>query len=96
MPDDARLQCEVLSLTYDFAARYGDLRMHEGDCCDMTGCVALFEAIDPGVLIIQTWSGRALDTAYMRQTAKTPWIALANTADVSKGIDYAALLRRPG
>jgi hypothetical protein len=64
MPERADLQCEVHGLEYDFVARLGRIYMAEGDCCDMTACIALFKRIDPGVRTIQTFSGGVDDTVY--------------------------------
>jgi hypothetical protein len=61
-----RLQCEVLKLTYDFKSQRGDLRIAEDECCDMSACIKLFEAIDSGVRKIETYAGDVLDTIYWR------------------------------
>lgn len=61
------LQCNVVSLTYDFCQQVGRLRMEDYSCCDMTGCIALFEKIDPEVRKIKTFSGEKRDTEYVRQ-----------------------------
>ena len=63
---DDRLQCQVLSVTYDNRTRVGELTMVEGDNCDMQGCVDLFLALDPDVWAIRTYSGSRLDTCYRR------------------------------
>lgn len=60
------LQCEVTSLWVDFRAHFGRLMMGDGACCDMTGCIALFLAIDPDIELIVTRSGDEADTAYHR------------------------------
>ena len=39
--------------------RSGRLDMEEHCCCDMTGCIAFFEAIDPEVQKIETFSVRS-------------------------------------
>jgi hypothetical protein len=36
-------------------------------CCDMSGCIIFFEAIDPEVLEIETFAGDERDTAYVRR-----------------------------
>jgi hypothetical protein len=36
------------------------------DCTDMTGCIALFTAIDPDVREIQTFNEGGIDTTYKR------------------------------
>jgi hypothetical protein len=61
-----RLKCEVVSLAYDFRSHTGELYMADGHCCDMTGCVALFEGIDPKVTAINTYSGDEADTMYRK------------------------------
>jgi hypothetical protein len=61
------LMCGVLSLSYDFAGHEGIITFPRGDCCDMSGCIRLFEAIDPGVVAIDTFSGDEPDTAYRKR-----------------------------
>ena len=70
------LQCWVLGLTYDFASRTGRLNMEEGACCDMTGCIRLFEAIDPRVLVVQTFSGEKQDTEFRHSKTGIAWWAV--------------------
>ena len=70
---DERLMCRVISLTYDFPGRTGRLHLFEGDCCDMSGCVSLFEGIDPQVAAIHTYSGDRADTLYRKKGTK--WYA---------------------
>ena len=41
--------------------------MESGNCCDMNGCIALFEAIDPLVKQIETFAGAKCDTTYVRR-----------------------------
>jgi hypothetical protein len=72
---DERLMCDVISLGYDFHSRTGRLYMAHGNCCDMTGCVELFEAIDSEAEAIHTYSGDKADTAYRREGKK--WKALS-------------------
>jgi hypothetical protein len=67
-------QCHLTGLSYDFAQHVGLLLMAEGECCDMTGCVRLFEAIDPNCARIETVSGKEIDTAYVRN--ERGWRAL--------------------
>lgn len=71
---DERLQCRVVSLAYDFRSHMGQLYLLDGDCCDMTGCIALFEGIDPKVTTINTHSGDQADTMYHKEG--TVWSAL--------------------
>ena len=64
------LMCFVLGLEYDYRTRIGTLRLD--GCCDMSGCLRLFQQIDPEVERIDTfWSGEP-DTAYIRKGDK--WI----------------------
>ena len=53
-------------LTYDYRTRRGVLYLPAGTCGDMTGCIALFEQIDPAVLEVDTIAGRHLDTYYIK------------------------------
>jgi hypothetical protein len=71
---DERLKCSVVSLAYDFRSHTGQLYLLDGDCCDMTGCVALFGEIDPKVTAINTYSGDQADTVYHKKG--TEWSAL--------------------
>jgi hypothetical protein len=64
---DRRLRCNVERLTYDFHTRTGQLDMPEHSCCDMTGAIGLFQAIDPKVRFIETFAGGVSDTTYRRQ-----------------------------
>lgn len=61
------LACGALSLEYNFATHSGILRMPEGHCCDMHGCIALFTGIDARVDRIDTFSGEQPDTTYRLQ-----------------------------
>jgi hypothetical protein len=70
---DTRLACVPERLVYDFTTRTGHLYMLQGDCCDMQGAVALFQAIDPRVVRVVTASGDALDTCY--ETQRGGWVA---------------------
>ena len=68
------LQCCVRSVSYDFRKRAGRLDMEDGDCCDMTGCIHFFQAIDPDVRKIETFSGDARDIAYERRSkSRSVW-----------------------
>lgn len=58
------LKCGVDRLEYDFRAGKGVLHMRVGDCCDMAGCIELFQTIDPHVEAIDTFSGKKPDTSY--------------------------------
>ena len=44
-------------------------------CCDMCGCIALFEGVDPNVALIETFAGGERDTAFRRP--KTGWEAIS-------------------
>ena len=54
---NSELQCTPIRLGYDFVRRVGTLNMMRNDRCDMAGCIALFERIDPRVERINTFSG---------------------------------------
>ena len=55
----------VTSLDYHYKAREGRLWLANG-CCDMSACTSLFEAIDPEVKVIWTYSNGERDTMYVR------------------------------
>jgi hypothetical protein len=59
------LLCDVHRVEYDFRSKVGNLFMAPAHNCDMTGCVALFKAIDPKVKMIATFSGDRPDTLYL-------------------------------
>ncbi len=69
------LQCSVRSATYNFRERRGRLDMEEHCCCDMSGCITFFEAIDPKAQEIETFAGEDRDTAYVRRP-KLGWEAV--------------------
>jgi hypothetical protein len=60
------LQCCVIAIGYEPASRRGVLCMPDGSCCDMSGCIVVFEAIDPMVAKIETWAGDRPDMAYVK------------------------------
>jgi hypothetical protein len=61
------LHCNVAGLAYDFETRAGTLHMASNECCDMTGCIALFKRIDTGVKRINTIAGSNPDTIYIME-----------------------------
>jgi len=65
-PQDERLMCRVNNLTYDFQTHSGELFLPESNCCDMTGCKALFESIDSQVIEIKTHAGNDPDVVYRK------------------------------
>lgn len=67
------LQCDVARLSYDFDNRRGQLHMEAAHSCDMGGCIALFEKIDPNVERITTIAGEIFDTIYVK--TRTGWDA---------------------
>jgi hypothetical protein len=71
---DERLMCHVVSLAYDFRSHTGKVYLADGECCDMSGCVALFERIDPKVTAVETFSGDRADTVYRK--AGKEWNAI--------------------
>jgi len=60
------LFCKASELLYDFDARKGTLKLAPNHNCDMRGCIDLFKGIDPGVRLIETFSGSEQDTMYKR------------------------------
>jgi hypothetical protein len=67
---DERFQCDVRAIEYDFARREGAARFPAGCCCDMEGCIQVFEAIDPRVDCIFTYEGGQGDTWYQKIDGK--------------------------
>ncbi len=64
------LQCAVIAVKYEPFRLTGTLTMEDGCCCDMSGCIAMFEAIDPMVRKIETWrvpTGAIRDTTYRKK-----------------------------
>ena len=73
---DPRLACGVLRLSYDFETRAGEIYFPQAHCCDMSGCIKLFAAIDPEAVSIQTFSGDRPDTSYHRDSGgSSDWSA---------------------
>jgi hypothetical protein len=70
---DERLICHVQQLTYDFCTQTGKLDLPAANCCDMTGAIKLFTAIDPDVQAIETFAGGEPDTVYSRNRGE--WTA---------------------
>ena len=62
------LMCEPHSIEYDFKSRLGVLRMADGDCCDMTGCINVFMRMDQEVSKILTYSGDKPETVYVKRS----------------------------
>lgn len=60
------VQCHVQKLTYDFKEKVGHLFLEDGDCTSMSGCIKLFQAIDPRVVGILTIAGGRQDTGYVQ------------------------------
>ena len=52
---------------YNFKIRSGTLGLAVGQCCDMAGCVDLFERIDPEANNILVYSGTRKDVLYIRR-----------------------------
>jgi hypothetical protein len=73
------LQCTVYRLEYSFHSGEGWLHMRALDCCDMTGCIALFQRIDADVNTIFTMAGKMPDTAYVK--LDDGWIAMKPSKD---------------
>src|SRR3954451_6899810 len=66
-PVDAQIQAEVFSIRYYPKISVGMLYMADGECCDMSGAIELFQGIDPAVRAINTFSGDEPDTMYFRR-----------------------------
>jgi hypothetical protein len=61
---NASLMCSVIRIEYYYDHYIGVLWMESGHCVDMTGAIKFFQAIDPKVRCIYTYSGMVSDTAY--------------------------------
>jgi hypothetical protein len=75
-----RIQAEVEAIIYYPRRRRGELWLAEGDCCDMTGAITLFEQIDAEVRTIMTFSGNAGDTCYIKSPGDGSPCPIANEA----------------
>jgi hypothetical protein len=61
-----RMMTSVTRLLYNRDEHVGVALFPPICCCDMTGCIAVFQTIDPDVIQIQTFSGDKPDTIYTR------------------------------
>jgi hypothetical protein len=59
---------ELVRLEYDWEQQRGRLIMH-ATYADMNGCIALFQRIEPRVLVIDTFCGGRRDTSYVRSAS---------------------------
>ena len=80
---DERLICFVDSLSYDFNSHTGKLYVANGGCCDMTGCIKLFKAIDPQVTTILPYSGGKEDVYYKK--VDTKWKSYSPGTEIVRG-----------
>ena len=69
-----QLICFVERIEYDFDTKQGKLWMKEGDYCNMPACVKMFQALDPNVNLIITYSGEMLDTGY--RLMQDGWVSM--------------------
>lgn len=86
------LQCRAKDVRYDFDRKTGMLVMAAGDCCDMSGCISLFENIDPDVERIRTVSGAEEDTSYFR--SEFGWVARHPKIGLGP-IDFLEVAKKP-
>lgn len=72
---DRKLVCEVVGIQYLPSTRKGIVYIAPGTCVDMSGCISLFESIDPEVSEIETYSRDPADphTFYRRESTEHPW-----------------------
>jgi hypothetical protein len=66
----AGMQCFVVSRSYDRQAHRGRLMMENGNCCDMSGCIKVFETIDANCQLIETFAGSQRDTIYVHRSGQ--------------------------
>jgi hypothetical protein len=83
------LQCEVLTLDYDFIRKVGKIYFPPVNCCNMTDCIELFQHIDPAVSMIYTFAGDWYDTAYRKD--RIGWAALSPLRETKKDQPVSAL-----
>lgn len=67
---NVQLMCSVNSLVYDFPGHCGHIFFPDCHCCDMEGCINMFEAIDSDVSQIITFSGHKPDTIYFKKNGE--------------------------
>jgi hypothetical protein len=77
------MMCNVVRIAYDYETRCGFAWFADGDCCDMSGCIQFFSRLDPAVAEIQTYSGKAIDTAYQR-AGHGQWRALVPAPNIQR------------
>jgi hypothetical protein len=80
---DERLQCYALILDYDFCTHTGKLHLADGDNCNMTGCIELFQSIDPQVRNILIYSREEEDTSYRK--TNTSWESYHPSDGITRG-----------
>src|SRR5262245_1581408 len=85
------LQCYVRRLAYDWQNRRGELWC-EGST-DMWGAIALFEALDADVKLVQTYLNGAPDTAYQRRGSS--WAAVGAPLNTVSPVSRAATTHFP-
>lgn len=90
---DDRLQCFVESLHYDFTKCTGTLLMGIESNCNMSGCIAIFEAIDPRVQEIATFAREAREDHrdWPPQVFQKGFVTVPDTSYHRKGGDWFAL-----
>ena len=60
------LVCRIIELRYNFEAHACQLFLPNHNCTDMTGAINLAKAIDPDVIIVETFEGGKAETAYIK------------------------------
>jgi len=66
-----RLQCgRPVRIEYNSATNVGKLYMKPGCCTDRQAAIDLFMAIDPKVVLVQTFAGDLPDTFYSRDDSE--------------------------
>lgn len=80
----AGLFTSVRRIEYDFEQNAGFLHLPMGAFCDMSGCVNLFRRIDPGVLVIYTFSGPISSTTYLLDREPDKWRAITKHGYLGK------------
>ena len=72
---DARLQCCVRSLEYNFETRMGRVWLPHGKYNDMNGCIRVFTAIHPAVkqIVVKDDGGRTITYRKWSSRGRPTW-----------------------
>lgn len=66
----------IRDLGYDFTTRTGTVRLPDGCCTDMSGCIRLFTRIDRAAQVIHCIAGETHAYSYVRQRGEWCYCAV--------------------